>query len=249
MTKIYGLIGYPLEHSFSKDFFNRKFKSENVDAEYVNYQIRDITELKHVLRENPSLCGMNVTLPYKTQVIKLLDDIDRDARQIGAVNVIRFQKGRFGKLKLKGYNSDITGFKQSIEPLLNASHRNALILGTGGASKAVFHGLRQLNVNPVFVSRKEQDFCITYDSITPQLMERHTLIVNATPTGMYPHTEECPDIPYKYLTPGHLLYDLLYNPDETTFLRKGRERGCATKNGLEMLLLQAFESWRIWNSI
>ncbi|MDR2469593.1 MAG: shikimate dehydrogenase [Tannerella sp.] len=247
MKKLYGLIGYPLGHSFSKDFFNRKFKSENIDAEYRNFQIANVDELKNVLCENPSLCGLNVTLPYKTQVIGILDEIDDDARQIGAVNVIRFMKGRFGRLKLKGYNSDIIGFKQSIEPLLNDTHRNALILGTGGASKAVFHGLRQLNINPTLVSRTARDFCITYQEVTSQLLERYTVIVNTTPVGMYPKVEECPDIPYDSLTSDHLLYDLLYNPDEPTFLQRGKERGCTVKNGLEMLLLQAFESWRIWN--
>jgi shikimate dehydrogenase len=156
-------------------------------------------------------------------------------------------KGRFGKLKLKGYNSDITGFKKSIEPLLNDTHRKALILGTGGASKAVFHGLKQLNIDPVFVSRTEKEFCITYGEITPRIMEQYTVIVNATPLGMHPKVEQYPNINYDLLTRNHLLYDLLYNPDETAFLRKGKERGCVVKNGLEMLLLQAFESWNIWN--
>ncbi|MDR3194528.1 MAG: shikimate dehydrogenase [Tannerella sp.] len=247
MTKQYGLIGYPLGHSFSKNYFNRKFDSENIDAEYVNFQIKHVGELKNVLRENPSLCGLNVTLPHKTEVMALLDEVDGDARRIGAVNVIKFMKGRFGKRKLKGYNSDITGFKQSIEPLLKASHRNALVLGTGGASKAVFHGLKQLNIQPVLVSRAEKEFCITYRDITPHLLEQYTVIVNTTPLGMYPNVEQRPPIPYDFLTPDHLLYDLLYNPDETTFLLEGKEKGCTVKNGLEMLLLQAFESWKIWN--
>jgi shikimate dehydrogenase len=243
----YGLIGYPLGHSFSRDFFNRKFKSENIDAEYVNFQIEDIREIKNVLIENPALCGLNVTLPYKTQVIPMLDELDGDARLIGAVNVIKFMKKRFGKLKLKGYNSDITGFKKSIELLLNDTHRKALILGTGGASKAVFQGLKQLNLDVLFVSRSKKEQCITYDEITPRIMEQYTVIVNTTPLGMYPHVEQCPDIPYDLLTANHLLYDLLYNPDETLFMRKGKEHDATVKNGLEMLLLQAFESWNIWN--
>ncbi|MDR1676051.1 MAG: shikimate dehydrogenase [Tannerella sp.] len=247
MRKKYGLIGYPLEHSFSKDFFNRKFMSENTDAEYLNFQINSIRELDGILRENPSLCGLNVTLPYKTQVIARLDDLDDDARVIGAVNVIKFARGRFGRRKLKGYNSDIIGFKQSIVALLDESHRNALILGTGGASKAVFHGLKQLGVDPVFVSRTKKEFCLAYGELTPRIMKQYTVIVNTTPVGMYPNVEQSPDIPYDLLTPGHLLYDLLYNPDETAFLREGRIRGCTVKNGLEMLLLQAYESWRIWN--
>jgi shikimate dehydrogenase len=247
--KKYGLIGYPLGHSFSKDFFNRKFKSEQIDAEYINFQIEDVKELKNVLKENPTLCGMNVTLPYKTQVMPLLDEIDKDARLIGAVNVIKFIKGgRFNKLKLKGYNSDITGFKESIEPLLNPEiHRQALILGTGGASKAVYHGLKQLGIEVQFVSLFQEEDCITYDEITPEWIEDFTIIINATPLGMYPHVEECPDIPYNKITSKHLLYDLVYNPDETLFMRKGKEKGATVKNGLEMLLLQAFVSWDIWN--
>ena len=245
----YGLIGYPLEHSFSKDFFNRKFKSEHIDAEYVNFQIDNVKELKNVLNDNPTLCGLNVTLPYKTQVMPLLDEIDQDARLIGAVNVIKFIKGgRFSKSKLKGYNSDIIGFKESIEPLLNMDvHRHALILGTGGASKAVYHGLKQLGIEVQFVARVPEKDCITYDEISSGLIEKYTVIVNATPLGMYPHIEECPNIPYESLTSKHLLYDLLYNPDETQFMRKGKAKGATVKNGLEMLLLQAFVSWDIWN--
>jgi shikimate dehydrogenase len=243
----YGLIGYPLGHSFSKDYFNRKFKSEHIDAEYINFEIRDVRELKTVLCGNLSLCGLNVTLPYKTQIMPLLNDIDSEARRIGAVNVIKFARGRFGRLKLKGYNTDVTGFTKSIEPLLNESHRKALVLGTGGASKAIFHGLRMLNITPVYVSRTVHEFGITYGEITPQVMEQFTVIVNTTPLGMFPHTDECPDIPYDLLTAGHLLYDLIYNPGETLFMKRGREHGASVINGLEMLILQAFESWTIWN--
>ncbi|MDR2119403.1 MAG: shikimate dehydrogenase [Tannerella sp.] len=248
--KKYGLIGYPLGHSFSKDFFNRKFASEQTDAEYVNFELENIGELENILPENPSLCGLNVTIPYKTQVIPLLHEIDDEARRIGAVNVIKFMRGRSGKPKLKGFNTDVTGFGKSIRPLLNDTHRKALILGTGGASKAVFHALTQMGVAPVYVSRKtcEEPDCITYDRITPQTIEQFTLIVNTTPLGMFPHTDRCPDIPYDLLTPGHILYDLIYNPDETLFMKKGRARGATVKNGLEMLVLQAYESWTIWNT-
>ncbi|MDH6535010.1 shikimate dehydrogenase [Parabacteroides sp. 52] len=242
----YGLIGYPLGHSFSKTFFNQKFSAEKIEAEYVNFEIPQVKELKNVLKENPELRGLNVTLPYKTQVIPLLDDIDEDARAIGAVNVIKFTKGLFGKLKLKGYNSDIIGFKQSIDPLLNSSHRKALILGTGGASRAVFQGLKQLGLASTLVSRTPHELGITYEDITPQIMKEYTVIVNTTPVGMYPHVNECPHIPYDLLTPNHLLYDLLYNPDETLFMKKGKEKGAVVKNGLEMLLLQAFAAWDIW---
>lgn len=241
----YGLLGYPLGHSFSRNYFNQKFKAEKIDAEYVNFEIPNIKEIKTVLKENPDLNGLNVTIPYKEQVIPYLDDLDEDARLIGAVNVIKFTKGRFGR-KLKGYNSDIIGFKQSIEPLLKESHRKALILGTGGASKAVFHGLKQLGVGATWVSRKPKEFCITYEEITPKMMEQYTIIVNSTPLGMFPNINSCPDIPYDSLTPAHLLYDLLYNPDETLFMKKGKEKGAVVKNGLEMLLLQAFAGYEIW---
>ena len=244
--KKYGLLGYPLGHSFSRNYFNQKFEAERIDAEYLNFEIPEIKEIKNVIKENPELNGLNVTIPYKEQVIPYLDDLDEDARLIGAVNVIKFSKGLFGKVKLKGYNSDIIGFKQSIEPLLKEHHRKALILGTGGASKAVFQGLKQLGVASTFVSRKAKEYCITYEEITPKLMEQYTVIVNTTPLGMYPNVNACPDIPYDLLTSDHLLYDLLYNPDETLFMRKGKEKGAVVKNGLEMLLLQAFAAWEIW---
>ena len=249
MKRKYGLIGYPLSHSFSVDYFNNKFLSENIDAEYINFEIKDLKELKYVLHENPELCGLNVTLPYKMDVIPLLDSVTDNARNIGAVNVIKFKKGGlFTKLFLEGHNSDITGFKQSIEPLLNETHRRALILGTGGASKAIYHGLKQLGLDSLFVSRNGENDSITYNEITSEIIEDHTVIVNATPLGMFPHTDTCPDIPYHLLTPKHLLYDLIYNPDETLFMQKGKASGAAVKNGLEMLLLQAFISWEIWNS-
>ena len=244
--KKYGLLGYPLGHSFSRNYFNQKFEAERIDAEYLNFEIPEIKEIKNVIKENPELNGLNVTIPYKEQVVPYLDDLDEDARLIGAVNVIKFSKGLFGKVKLKGYNSDIIGFKQSIEPLLKEHHRKALILGTGGASKAVFQGLKQLGVASTFVSRKAKEYCITYEEITPKVMEQYTVIVNTTPLGMYPNVNACPDIPYDLLTSDHLLYDLLYNPDETLFMRKGKEKGAVVKNGLEMLLLQAFAAWEIW---
>ena len=248
MKKKYGLIGISLGHSFSKDYFNKKFSSEGIDAEYINFEIKDIKELENVLHENSDLCGLNVTLPYKMDVIPLLDSITENARNIGAVNVIKFNKGRFGKLHLEGHNSDITGFKQSIEPILGKTHHKALILGTGGASKAIFHGLKQLGIDPVYVSRVQENSCFTYDDLTQKTIEDYTVIVNATPLGMFPKTDTCPDIPYEYLTTNHILYDLIYNPDETLFMKKGKEYGAVVKNGLEMLLLQAFISWEIWNS-
>ena len=243
----YGLIGYPLGHSFSKNYFNQKFESENIDATYLNFEIPNIKDLKTVLKENPELNGLNVTIPYKEQVIPYLDDLDEDARLIGAVNVIKFTKGIFGK-KLKGYNSDIIGFTQSIQPLLQPHHQKALILGTGGASKAVYHGLKNLGIESIFVSRTHKaDDMLTYEELTPEIMAEYTVIVNSTPVGMFPKVDFCPNIPYELLTPNHLLYDLLYNPNVTLFMKKGEAQGAVVKNGLEMLLLQAFAAWEIWN--
>jgi shikimate dehydrogenase len=248
MTKLYGLIGHPLGHSFSEHYFNEKFAAESIDAEYRNFDIENVREFKRIISDNPTLCGMNVTLPHKVNVIPLLDSITDNARDIGAVNVIKFRRNAAGKLHLEGHNSDVVGFKQSLEPLLDARrHKMALVLGTGGASKAIFHGLKQLGLTATYVSRTKKDFCLTYNEITKQLLEQYTVIVNATPLGMYPNTETCPDIPYEYLTKEHILYDLIYNPDETLFMKKGKARNATVKNGLEMLLLQAFISWQIWN--
>ena len=195
---------------------------------------------------NPELKGLNVTIPYKEQVIPYLNELDPDAAAIGAVNIIKFVQQK-GKTKLVGYNSDIIGFVQSIEPLLESQHKKALILGTGGASKAVFHGLKKLGIESKFVSRKAQKGMFTYEELTPEIMDEYKVIVNCTPVGMYPRADEYPDIPYDYLTPNHLLYDLLYNPDTTLFMKKGADKGAVVKNGLEMLLLQAFGAWDIWN--
>lgn len=244
----YGLIGYPLKHSFSISYFNEKFQSENIDAEYVNFEIPSIEDFMEVIEENPNLRGLNVTIPYKEQVIPYLDELDKDTAKIGAVNVIKIIPQGKGNVKLVGYNSDIVGFTRSIEPLLQSHHVKALILGTGGASKAVFHGLANLGIKATFVSRtKKSNDILTYQELTPEIMQEHTVIVNTTPLGMYPNVDACPDIPYDQLTPNHLLYDLLYNPHETLFMKKGMERRATVKNGLEMLLLQAFVSWEIWN--
>ena len=245
----YGLIGYPLKHSFSIVYFNEKFKAENIDAEYVNFEIPRIEEFMEVVEENPNLCGLNVTIPYKEQVIPYLDELDKDTAKIGAVNVIKIIRQPKGKVKLVGYNSDIIGFTRSIEPMLKPEvHTHALILGTGGASKAIFRGLENLGIKSTFVSRtKKNDEVMTYEELTPEVMQQYKIIVNCTPVGMYPKVDECPAIPYDQLTTDHLLYDLLYNPDETLFMKKGRAQGATVKNGLEMLLLQAFAAWEIWH--
>ena len=242
----YGLIGFPLGHSFSKNFFNEKFENENIDAEYINFEIPNIEELVEILDVNPELRGLNVTIPYKEKVISYLDYISPEARAIGAVNVIRVtHKGN--KLTLRGYNSDVIGFTKSIEPLLERFHRKALILGTGGASKAVNYGLKSLGLETVFVSRYKRPGTIQYEDITPEVIKDYNVIVNCTPVGMYPKVEECPLLPYEAMNNHTLLYDLIYNPDRTLFMQKGAEHGATVKNGLEMLLLQAFASWDFWN--
>lgn len=242
----YGLIGFPLGHSFSKNFFNEKFENENIDAEYINFEIPNIEELVEILDVNPELRGLNVTIPYKEKVISYLDYISPEARAIGAVNVIRVtHKGN--KLVLRGYNSDVIGFTKSIEPLLERFHRKALILGTGGASKAINYGLKSLGLETVFVSRYKRPGTIQYEDITPEVIKDYNVIVNCTPVGMYPKVEECPLLPYEAMDNHTLLYDLIYNPDRTLFMQKGAEHGATVKNGLEMLLLQAFASWDFWN--
>ncbi len=245
--KLYGLIGYPLGHSFSQNYFNQKFEAENISAEYVNFEIPDIGDIMEIISENENLYGLNVTIPYKEQVIPYLDEIDEDANKIGAVNVIKIIRNK-NSLKFKGYNSDIIGFCDSIKPLLTPERNKALVLGTGGAAKAVTQGLINLGIEPTYVSRNKRDGMLTYSDLTSDVMASHKVIVNTTPLGMYPHMDECPNIPYQCLTQEHLCYDLLYNPDVTLFMKLAAERGAEVKNGLEMLLLQAFAAWNIWNA-
>ena len=243
----YGLIGYPLGHSFSISYFNQKFSDEGINAKDENFELPSIDMLTEVLDKNPELKGLNVTIPYKEKVIPFLDAISPEARAIGAVNVIKITHEK-GKTRLKGYNSDVIGFTQSIEPMLDKKwHKKALILGTGGASKAINFGLKSLGVEPVFVSRYERPETIQYNKITPEVVKEYNVIVNCTPVGMYPHTEECPPLPYEAMDNHTILYDLIYNPDQTLFMRKGAQYGADVKNGLEMLLLQAFASWEFWN--
>ena len=244
----YGLIGYPLGHSFSIGDFNEKFQNEGIDAEYVNFEIPQINMLPEVIASNPDLVGLNVTIPYKEKVISYLDHVSPEARAIGAVNVIRIiHKGK--NVILKGYNSDVIGFTQSIEPRLETYHKKALILGTGGASKAINFGLKSLGLETVFVSRYERPGTIQYEKLTPEDIKEYNVIVNCTPCGMYPHTNKCPNLPYEAMDSHTLLYDLIYNPDETLFLYKGKQQGATVVNGLEMLLLQAFASWEFWHEL
>ena len=220
----YGLIGYPLGHSFSISYFNEKFKSEGIDAVYENFEIPTIENFLEVVETNPNLRGLNVTIPYKQKVMSYLDYISPEARAIGAVNVIRIER-KGTKTVLKGYNSDVIGFTQSIEPLLESHHKKALVLGTGGSSKAIAYGLHSLGVETVFVSRFERPGTIQYNKLTPEDVQEYNVIVNCTPCGMYPRTDECPLLPYEAMDSHNLLYDLIYNPDKTLFMRKGEAHG------------------------
>lgn len=247
--KMYGLIGFPLQHSFSSKFFNQKFQQEGLDAEYVNFEIKHIVELRNTLVFNPHLKGLNVTIPYKEAVIPFLDEISPEAQEIGAVNTIKIERS-FGNMygyKLTGYNTDYIGFKKSIEPLINPNiHNQALVLGTGGASKAVCKALDDLGIAWTYVSRNPKEGSLTYDTLTTEAIIANKIIINTTPLGTFPSVEVSPNIPYQALTSQHLLYDLVYNPTETTFLKQGGYRGASTKNGAEMLELQALAAWDIW---
>lgn len=244
----YGLLGFPLKHSFSKQFFTDKFRDENIDAAYLNFEIPAISMLPEILDSIPELKGLNVTIPYKEKVLEFLDELDEVAAEIGAVNVIKIYRSE-NRLKLKGYNSDIAGFRDSIAPCINVTGDNkALILGTGGASKAVEYGLRELGVETKFVSRTPKAGQITYTDLSADIMSEYNIIVNSTPVGTFPNIDEAPEIPYELLTPNHLLYDLVYNPEKTMFLRKGEKCGAKIKNGAEMLEIQAMKAWDFWNS-
>ena len=273
----YGLIGYPLGHSFSRKFFTEKFEKEGIDAQYLNFEIPSIEEFPEIIKNNPELRGLNVTIPYKQQVMQYLDEISEEAKAIGAVNVVRIErpspqpspimgretmrnagnkpdglpiKGDMSeglRESLIGYNSDVIGFVESIKPLLKPHHKKALILGTGGASKAIRYGLeKKLGMKTLFVSRSAREGMITYEEVTAEVLKEYEVIVNCSPVGMYPHVDECPALPYEAMNENNLLYDLVYNPLETLFMKKGAEQGATVKNGLEMLHLQAIASWKFW---
>ncbi|NAS32815.1 shikimate dehydrogenase [Flavobacteriaceae bacterium R38] len=242
---LYGLIGKNISYSFSPSYFKEKFKREKLSGNsYVNFDIRQVGHLKDILKENPNLKGLNVTIPYKEVVIPLLDELNDDAAKIGAVNTIKISNH-----KLTGFNTDFYGFEKSLVPLLNKSHKKALILGTGGASKAIAYTLNKLNIPYSFVSRKvTEEGHFSYQDLNKNIIEEYTIIINCTPLGTFPKIEEKPDIPYQFVTSDHLFYDLIYNPSETTFLKLGKEKGAKTCNGLLMLQLQAEKAWEIWNS-
>lgn len=247
--KTFGLIGYKLGHSFSKGFFSEMFDKENLtDHEYVNFELDNINEFPRIFEQGKNICGLNCTIPYKQDVINFLDDIDSEAALIGAVNTIKITEKQ-GKRFLKGFNTDLYGFEHSIRPLLNEMHKKALILGTGGASKAVKFLFDSMGIEYLSATTKSETAQkeIAYNGITETIMKDHLIIVNTTPLGMFPKVDSFPDIPYHLITADHILFDLVYNPLETVFLSKGKEKGANTKNGLEMLHLQALRAWDIWN--
>lgn len=247
--KLYGLLGYPLGHSFSAKYFAEKFAKEGIDATYKNFEFAEVADAVAYLLQQDDLQGFNVTIPHKQAIMPYLNGLSAEAEAIGAVNVVCVKRDADGMVKLLGCNSDVVGFSNSIQPLLRPKlHSKALVLGTGGASKAVMYGLRKLGVESIYVSRTPKEGQLTYNDLTPEVMRDYKVIVNCTPLGMYPKVDACPDIPYQYLTPDHLLYDLVYNPLETLFMKRGAAQGAVVKNGLEMLHLQAEAAWVDWNS-
>lgn len=239
----FGLVGKNISYSFSQNYFSEKFDREQLyDYSYQNFDLQDIDEFADLLRVQRNLGGLNITIPYKETILPFLDKLSQNAAKIGAVNTIRFTK----KGKLKGYNTDWFGFKKSIEPLLEPHHKRALILGTGGASKAVAFALEKLGILFTFVSRTEMHDAISYDRINATTFDNHQIIINCTPVGTFP-SAEFPDIPYKYFTSKHIAFDLIYNPEETTFLQKAKKNGATIKNGYEMLVFQANRAWKIWH--
>ena len=241
-SRKFGLIGKNIDYSFSKKYFSEKFKKENLDCTYSNFDIENISLIESILQKN-GISGYNVTIPYKQEIIKFLDEIDEVAKAIGAVNTIK-------KIDNKniGFNTDSIGFEKSLIPLIeNKKPDSALILGGGGASKAVKYVLKKFKIDYSTVSRKEGKSEFIYENLNDVIINKFKMIINCSPVGTFPNINKCPNIPYKHLTKEHVLYDLVYNPIESLFLRRGRELGCKTKNGLEMLEIQANESWRIWN--
>jgi len=244
MARSFGLIGFPLSHSFSKRYFAEKFLRENITQNsYELYPLSAISELPQLLQENPLLEGLNVTIPYKEQVLSYLDELSPVVQETGACNCIRITDGI-----LKGYNTDVLGFEQTLSRKLSPHHKKALVLGTGGAAKAVHYVLKQKSISFIQVGRQKREDVIDYESLTPEIMAEHTLIINTTPLGMYPDVDVAPAIPYDSLGEDHYLYDLVYNPAKTLFLKRGEEKGAVTENGADMLVIQAEASWDIWNS-
>jgi shikimate dehydrogenase len=244
--KKYGLIGYPLSQSFSKDFFTNKFQNNKIDAEYLNFELESIGEFPEIIDENPELMGFNVTIPYKEKILPFLTNLDKEAEKVMAVNTVKIEMN-FEEKQLVGYNTDISGFEETLKNYLQKHHSKALILGTGGASKAVKYVLEKLGIEYIFASRGKERGYLTYKELCDDIIAEHTLIVNTTPLGMFPDIDSYPVLPYNAITDKHLCYDLIYNPSETVFLKKSKEQGAVIVNGKEMLIKQAEKSWEIWN--
>lgn len=243
-----GLIGFPLGHSFSKSYYLSKFEKENIfNIDYDLYSLENIEQFEELFLEDNNFKGFNVTIPHKQSVLAYLDELSEEAERIQAVNCITIRREN-GEITLKGYNTDAYGFQKSLEPLLKPHHTKALVLGNGGAAKAVLYSLEKLNVTYKIVSRSKENGDLTYEELTPDIFSDFTVIINCSPIGTFPNTEMCPDIPYSEITDKHLLYDLIYNPEETLFLKKGKSRGATIKNGYEMLVLQAEKNWEIWKN-
>ena len=247
--RFFGLIGKTLEHSFSPVFFKEKFEKEGINNCFYNlYPLKNINEFNQLISDFSELSGLNVTIPYKQEIIPFLDEIDENAKEIGAINTIKFDWIN-SKLKLTGYNTDYLGFINSIKPLLKEHHKSALVLGTGGSSRAITYALKKLNINFVKVSRNPLKEVMSYDSLSEEIVNQYKIIINTTPLGMFPNDSESPDIPYNGITKDHLLFDLIYNPNQTEFLKRGAAKGAVIKNGLEMLVNQAEYAWDIWNNL
>jgi len=247
--KTFGLVGFPLHHSFSKKYFTEKFQKEKLENhQYKNFEIENINSIQDIIKTEPSLVGFNCTIPYKEKIIPYLTDLDNVSSAIKAVNTVKVINYN-GKIILKGYNTDAYGFENSLKPLFKKQPSKALILGTGGASKAVSYVLEKLSIQYLFVSRsKDKPNTIAYDEVTDDLIKSHTLIINTSPVGMFPNINEAPPISYNAIAEEHILYDLIYNPETTMFLNHGLTHGAVIKNGLEMLHLQAEKAWEIWNN-
>ena len=246
--RLFGLTGFPLSHSFSAEYFRNKFEAEGItDAVYRLFPMDNISLIPRLITENTELQGFNVTIPYKVAILPQLTHLSDEAAAVGAVNCVKIHRNEHG-VELTGYNTDVYGFRETLAPLLKPWHNKALVLGTGGAAKAVCYTLKELGIDFRLVSRSQQkESSLHYTELNEKIISSHLLIINTTPAGMYPNTDICPEIPYGFLNSKHLLYDLIYNPAETLFLRRGREAGTCTVNGLRMLELQAEKSWAIWN--
>jgi shikimate dehydrogenase len=240
-----GLLGKNISYSFSQSYFSQKFIEAKIDSDfsYSNFDVQNIGAFTEILKKNPELIGLNVTIPYKETIIPFLDELSDNAKQIGAVNTIKILPNG----KLFGDNTDFYGFNKSLEILIGSHHKKALILGTGGAAKAVAFGLKKLNIGTTFVSRDSKENCILYSELNQEIFNNFQIVVNCTPIGTFPKVELCPDIPYEYFTENHIAFDLIYNPEETEFLKRAKENGAKTKNGYDMLVFQAEKAWEIWN--